>query len=124
MTSGDLVGYGESAPLTHRFTPARPSRRLRQCSMSGSYRRLWQGVHLHRRAEQRSGRRYKGNNFAKAGLENAYWDLVAKKNNLRLVDAIKIKLAQMGVDQKHLEYKEYIESGVSVGIPGTGVSTL
>lgn len=40
MTSGDLVGYGESAPLTHRFTPARPSRRLRQCSMSGSYRRL------------------------------------------------------------------------------------
>ncbi|MFW6026219.1 MAG: o-succinylbenzoate synthase [Candidatus Woesearchaeota archaeon] len=45
----------------------------------------------------------KGNNFAKAGIELAIWDLLAKKNNKSLSNMLGGK-------------KEYIETGVSIGI--------
>ncbi|HOA91843.1 MAG: o-succinylbenzoate synthase [Bacillota bacterium] len=119
MTSGDLVGYGESAPFDAPFYSSETISSVKAMLHEWLIPKVV-GKEFTSIEELNSvlAEGIRGNNFAKAGLENAYWDLVAKKNNLRLVDAIKIKLAQMGVDQKHLEYKEYIESGVSVGIPG------
>lgn len=59
----------------------------------------------------------RGNNFAKAGIENAYWDLICRKNNMTMKQLIMYKLRQMGVKEEFLESKDYIESGASVGIP-------
>lgn len=118
MKSGSLIGYGESAPFDAPFYSSETISSVKAMltewlipkvigqefsSIEEFNKTLVVGI--------------RGNNFAKAGLENAYWDLVAKKNNLRLVEAIKLKLRDLGVEPKHLEHKEYIESGVSVGIP-------
>ena len=59
----------------------------------------------------------RGNNFAKASLETAYWDLVAKRNGLTFVELFRSILRSWGVAEEHLKTKEQIESGVSVGIP-------
>lgn len=59
----------------------------------------------------------RGNNFAKAGIETACWDLIAKKNNISLKKLIFYKLKQLGVSEEYLESKNYILSGASVGIP-------
>ncbi|NMA61668.1 MAG: o-succinylbenzoate synthase [Firmicutes bacterium] len=59
----------------------------------------------------------RGNNFAKASLETAYWDLVAKRNGLTFVELFQTVLRSWGVAEEHLLTKDQIESGVSVGIP-------
>lgn len=67
----------------------------------------------------------RGNNFARAGIENAYWDLICRKNNITMKELIEYKLKQLGVDGDSLKSKDYIESGVSVGIPvDNNVETL
>ncbi|MDD4263378.1 MAG: o-succinylbenzoate synthase [Bacillota bacterium] len=118
MTSGNLIGYGESAPFDAPFysseTISSVKAVLNEWLIPKVLNKEFSTIEEFNK-ELSVGVR--GNNFAKAGIENAYWDLVAKKNKLRLVDAIKIKLAQMGVNKEYLDYKEYIESGVSVGIP-------
>ena len=59
----------------------------------------------------------RGNNFARAGIENAYWDLICRKNNTTLRKLIEYKLEQLGVEGEDLRSKGYVESGVSIGIP-------
>jgi O-succinylbenzoate synthase len=59
----------------------------------------------------------RGNNFARAGIETACWDLVAKKNGISLKELIIYKLKQMDTSEEYLKSKDYILSGVSVGIP-------
>ncbi|QGP92038.1 o-succinylbenzoate synthase [Neomoorella glycerini] len=59
----------------------------------------------------------RGNNFALAGIETGYWDLIAKKNGLSLKELIRYKLEQLGTPEEFLASKDYILSGVSVGIP-------
>lgn len=59
----------------------------------------------------------KGNNFAKAGVETAYWDLVARKNKVSLKTLIYRKLKELDTSEEYLENTSYIYSGVSVGIP-------
>lgn len=59
----------------------------------------------------------RGNNFAKAGIETAYWDLVAKKNHLSLKELVATKLKTMGTSLAYQRSGNIIESGVSIGIP-------
>jgi len=118
VKSGDLVGFGESAPFDAPFysneTVASVKAVLTDWLIPKVLNKEFASIEEFNK-ELSLGIR--GNNFAKAGLENTYWDLVAKKNQMRLVDLIKVKLQEMGVIEEYLEHKEYIESGVSVGIP-------
>lgn len=59
----------------------------------------------------------RGNHFAKASLETAYWDLLAERNQKTFVSLIKEMLAAMGVAPEFLVERDVIESGVSIGIP-------
>lgn len=59
----------------------------------------------------------RGNQFAKASIETAYWDLVARRNKLSFVALFQEYLASMGVAPEYLQSKKAIPSGVSVGIP-------
>jgi len=59
----------------------------------------------------------RGNNFAIAGIEIGYWDLIARKNGLPLRELIRCKLEQLGTPAEYLASRDYILSGVSVGIP-------
>ncbi len=59
----------------------------------------------------------RGNYFSKAGIETAYWDLIAKKNGISIKELIYTKLQELGTTQAYLQSKSYIYSGVSIGIP-------
>lgn len=59
----------------------------------------------------------RGNPFARAAIETAYWDMVARKNNVPIKEVIKKKLQEYHTTDEFLKNKNYIESGVSVGIP-------
>jgi o-succinylbenzoate synthase len=118
LISGDIKAYGEAAPFDEPYYSS---------ETISSVKALYQDLLFNRIA----GRRIesiehinsilsigvRGNNFAKAGIENAYWDLVCRKNNITMKQLIIYKLRQLNVDEKYLESKDYIESGVSVGIP-------
>jgi o-succinylbenzoate synthase len=67
----------------------------------------------------------RGNNFAKAAIETAYWDLIARKNNISMKELIRYKLHKLNTAQNYLEERDYIYSGVSIGIPeDSSTSTL
>jgi O-succinylbenzoate synthase len=118
MCSGSLIGYGESAPFDAPFysseTVSSVKAMLSEWLIPKVLNKEFASIE---EFNQELSVGIRGNNFAKAGLENAYWDLVAKKNNLRLVDAIEQKLEEMNTPKEYLKHSEYIESGVSVGIP-------
>ena len=118
MESDGIVGYGESAPGEEPFYSE---------ETLGTVRTLYQELFLPRivgksfatieefDAQLRNGVR--GNPFARAGLENAYWDLLCRKNKLSLVDAIADKLKSIGLPEQHTKPVDQISSGVSIGIP-------
>ncbi len=58
-------------------------------------------------------RSVRGNNYARAGVEAAIWDLLAKANNLRLADYFAAHLPP-----EHAP-RERVEVGVSIGIQAT-----
>ena len=118
LEADGVVGYGESAPGEEPFYSE---------ETIGTVRTLYDELFLPRLvgrefasiadfdAELRRGVR--GNPFARAGLENAYWDLVSRRSNVSLVDLLRDRLIAMGLPQEHQHARERIPSGVSVGIP-------
>ena len=63
------------------------------------------------------GENVRGNPFARAAIETAYWDLIARKNGLPLKPVITKKLEKYGTTAEYLKSNNYLVSGVSVGIP-------
>jgi o-succinylbenzoate synthase len=59
----------------------------------------------------------RGNNFAKAAIETAYWDLIARKNNISMKQLIDYKLKQLDTAPGYMVQNSHILSGVSIGIP-------
>ena len=118
MESDGVVGYGESAPGEEPFYSE---------ETIGTVRTLYKELFLPRLvgksfasveefdAELRRGVR--GNPFARAGLENAYWEVVCRKNQISLVEAIAERMRSMDLPEEHFQAAERISSGVSIGIP-------
>jgi O-succinylbenzoate synthase len=126
LESNGIKGYGESAPFDEPYYSSETISSVKALYLDLLFNRI-------------KGRRIdsiedinailnvgiRGNNFAKAGIEDAYWDLLCNKNNILLKDLIEYKLKSMGVKSEFLESKKYIESGVSIGIPEDGnINTL
>lgn len=116
--SGDIIAYGESAPFNSPFYSSESISTAKAILIENLIPRV-----LGKEIESIEGINFilndniKGNNFAKAGIETAYWDLVSKKNNISMKSLICFKLKELGTTEEYLENKEYINSGVSVGIP-------
>ncbi len=119
LTDADgYQGYGESAPFEQPFysseTIATAQIALTDYLIPKVVGRGFDSIEDFNRTLHEGVR---GNNFAKASLETAYWDLVAKRNGLTFVELFRSILRSWGVAEEHLKTKEQIESGVSVGIP-------
>lgn len=117
--SGDgVVGFGESAPfeapfyssettdsalamLTHWLIPRVVGRRF--AGLAELNETLAEGI--------------RGNHFARAGIETAAWDLIARANGLSLHELLRAKMADIGVPAAFLESRPYFDSGVALGIP-------
>lgn len=118
LESDGVVGYGESAPGDEPFYSE---------ETVGTVRTAYEELFLPRLvgqefasieafdAELRRGVR--GNPFARAGLENAYWDLICRRNNTSLVDLIGDRITRLGLPLEHSVARTEISSGVSIGIP-------
>ncbi|MCS6862489.1 MAG: o-succinylbenzoate synthase [Abditibacteriales bacterium] len=126
LHSEGVVGYGESAPFEAAFyssetidSAAALLRRWLLPRVAGKTIESIAALNDLLNADVR------GNYFAKAGVENAYWDLVARKNNLSLHALVRRKLEELGVAEKFRQSEPSFESGVAIGIPPDGdVHTL
>lgn len=118
LTGDGFNGYGESAPFEQ---PYYSSETL--SSVKSLYRELLFPRILHRQIDSIEqlnrllGEGVRGNNFAKAGIENAYWDLLCRKNGVTLKEVILDELSRLGLPEEALRSENGIPSGVSVGIP-------
>ncbi|WP_040210886.1 o-succinylbenzoate synthase [Clostridium polynesiense] len=116
--SGDTVAYGESAPFESPFYSSETISTAKAILIEDLIPKvLGKEIKSIDEINFILNDNIRGNNFAKAGIETAYWDLVAKKNNMSIKDLILYKLKELGTTEEYLENNDYIYSGVSVGIP-------
>ena len=118
VESDGLTGYGESAPFDEPFYSP---------ETIGTVRALYRELYLPRLAGHSFGsldeldrelrRGVRGCPFARAGIENACWDLCARRAGMPLVEAIAERLRAMGINGEAARPRKAIESGVAVGIP-------
>lgn len=118
LESDGFKGYGESAPFNEPFYSPETISSVKALYSELLFKRI-KGKKINSIEDINFilNKGVRGNNFAKAGIENAYWDLLCNKNNIALKNLIRIKLKNIGVKDEFLESKGYIESGVSIGIP-------
>lgn len=118
LHSGDVVAYGEAAPFESPFYSSETISTAKAILIEELIPRVL-NKEIKSIEELNTILNYniKGNNFAKAGIETAYWDLVSKKNNISIKDLIYRKLKELGTSKEYLKNQDYILSGVSVGIP-------
>jgi O-succinylbenzoate synthase len=118
LWSDGIVGYGESAPFEAPYysseTISSAKAMLKEWILPKIIGREIPSIE---NLNQIINSGIRGNNFAKAGVETAYWDLVAKKNGISLKTLIYHKLEELGTTREYLENNTYIYSGASVGIP-------
>jgi len=118
LHSDGVVGYGESAPFEAAFysseTIDSASAMIRRWLLPRVVGKTIDGIGA---LNDILNEDIRGNHFAKAGVENAYWDLVARKNNLALHALIRLKLEELSVPEKFLQSSPSFESGVAIGIP-------
>jgi len=121
MQEKDIIGFGESAPFEYPFYSSETTESVKYLLSSFFFPNII-GVEIQsiRHMNEILNNSIVGNNFAKAALETAFWDLIAKKNNIPLKELLKIKMRELGVKPKYLESEDYIESGISIGIPENG----
>ena len=121
LLSNGITGYGEAAPFDRPFYSAETfsSARalLEECLLPRVIGQEISGIeHLNQILTDG----VRGNPFARAAVETAYWDLIARKNRWSLRELLYHYLRRMGVAEENLDPQHAIESGVSVGIPEDG----
>jgi len=114
LSSGEYKGYGEAAPFEEPYYSS---------ETISSVKALYQDLLIPRllgkqiasieHMNEVLNEGIRGNAFAKAGIENAYWDLLCNKNKINLKQLIEYKMEQLEVPKEFMESKDYIKSGVS-----------
>lgn len=118
LWSDGVVGYGESAPFEAPFYSPETVSSVKAMLAEWLVPRVCgQEIQSIEELNERISEGIRGNQFAKAGIETAYWDLVARKNNISLKALLYQKLEEMGTTEAYLQNSNYVYSGVSIGIP-------
>jgi O-succinylbenzoate synthase len=118
VQSGGATGHGESAPFDEPFYSP---------ETIGTVLSLYRELYLPRLAgrsfeslddlDRELRRGVRGCPFARAGIENACWDLCCRRAGIPLVDAVALRMLTRGVPAEAARPRPTIESGVAVGIP-------
>lgn len=121
LHSGEFKGYGEAAPFDEPYYSSETISSVKALYNEVLFKRIvGKSISSIKYINKILSEGVRGNNFAKCGIENAYWELLCNKNNCTMKELILYKLKSMGTEEKYLESKTYIESGVSIGIPIDG----
>lgn len=118
LHSGGAVGYGESAPFEFPFYSSETIGSVcalwEQCLIPRIEGKSFAGAAEFNAALQAGVR---GNPFARCGLENAFWDLLAATRGKSYPELIAEALAGMGVEPALRAPADRVPSGVAIGIP-------
>ncbi|ACB85122.1 o-succinylbenzoate synthase [Natranaerobius thermophilus] len=118
LHSEGIIGYGESAPYGEPFYSGETISTVKPILKENILPKIvGKEISSIEQLNQLINTQIKGNNFAKAGVETAYWDLIAKKRNIPLKQLIHEKLMEIGVNDPSLNNTNYILSGAAMGIP-------
>lgn len=118
LYSDGVIGYGESAPFDAPYYSSETVSSARACLLEWLVPKIeGQTFASIEELNEVLSQGVRGNNFAKAGIETAYWDLIARKNNVPLRNIVKEKLIEYGVTGENLACNDYITMGISTGIP-------
>ncbi|MHB1404694.1 MAG: enolase C-terminal domain-like protein [Desulfitobacteriaceae bacterium] len=121
LTADGMTGYGEAAPFDQPFYSSETFSSARALVIDSLLPRLiGSRIESIEQLNRILTDGVRGNPFARAGVETAYWDLIARKNHLTLQELLYRYLRRMGLAEKDLAPRTEVESGVSVGIPEDG----
>ncbi len=126
LREGNISGYGETAPFEAPFYSSETVEIarivLKRYILPMIFEKSFSSIE---EFDEFLKNRVRGHPFARCGVENAYWDLVAKKNEIPLKRLIEKKMIDFGVKKEFLQSNEYVESGAALGIPEDGeIDTL
>lgn len=116
-----VVGWGESAPFQSPFYSDETLSSVRACLRDTLIprvigRKLSGPQQLHALL----GENVRGNRMARAGIDTAYWDLVARREGASLADLVASRLDRMGVTDDQRVTRSAIPCGIALGIPVSG----
>lgn len=120
------VGWGESAPFESPFYSEETLASVRACLRDTLIprvlgQRLRGPEHLLALLEENT----RGNRMARAGIDTAYWDLLARREGASLADLVALRLAQLGIPPEDRIPRLTVECGIALGIPrSTDVTEL
>ncbi|MFQ6045831.1 MAG: o-succinylbenzoate synthase [Gemmatimonadales bacterium] len=113
-----LTGYGESAPFEAPFYSAETVESARSCLCALLLPRvLERPVSAPRELSQLLHDGFRGNEMARAGVETAWWDLVAARRGVSLAQLVTERLRELGVADRWHRRRRRLECGIAIGIP-------
>ncbi|MSR05689.1 MAG: o-succinylbenzoate synthase [Gemmatimonadetes bacterium] len=112
------VGLGESAPFEKPFYSSETVASARACLRDILLVRvLDQPVTVPSRCAELLSAGVQGNRMARAGVETAWWDLIAARRGVTLATLVSERLAELGVPAEWRATRSHIDCGVALGIP-------
>ncbi|MFB3112804.1 MAG: o-succinylbenzoate synthase [Gemmatimonadales bacterium] len=113
-----VCGYGESAPFEFPFYSAETISSVKACLRETLLPRVV-GREI-RRPEallELLTDGVRGNRMARAGVDTAWWDLVARMRGESLAGLVSRRLGELGVAGEDLRPSDSVACGVAIGIP-------
>jgi O-succinylbenzoate synthase len=115
------LGWGESAPFEAPFYSEETLASVRACLLDLlAPRVVGRTLSGPEQLHTLLGEGVRGNRMARAGIDTAYWDLLARRARVSLADVVSKRLGQLGLPAAARASRATIECGIALGIPESG----
>ena len=111
-------GWGESAPFEFPFYSAETLSSARACLHEILLPRVvGRDIQRPEALHELLSDGVRGNRMARAGVETAWWDLVARREGRSLTDLVTQRVTELGVASEGSQASNTVACGVAIGIP-------
>ena len=116
--AGGTCGWGESAPFEFPFYSAETLSSARACLHEILLPRVvGRDIQRPEALHELLSDGVRGNRMARAGVETAWWDLVARREGRSLTDLVTQRVTELGVASEGSQASNTVACGVAIGIP-------
>ncbi len=113
-----VCGYGESAPFEFPFYSAETISSVKACLRETLLPRVvGREIRKPEALLELLTDGVRGNRMARAGVDTAWWDLVARMKGESLAGLVNRRLSELGVAGEGLRTSDSVACGVAIGIP-------
>ncbi len=113
-----VCGYGESAPFESPFYSAETISSVKACLRETLLPRVvGREIRKPEALLELLTDGVRGNRMARAGVDTAWWDLVARMRGESLAGLVNRRLSELGVAGEDLRLSDSVACGVAIGIP-------